>query len=136
MDKKEEIRTLRSLKGDTYFNQYFTNEDIEQMCENISNDFAIEMGCNFHIASATLEKKLREATLQAAEEEQDMVANFVKMSQGEFPEGFYEYCVERVGRLFIIKCKKEYNIALTGEEIDFLIRVADRNINPEFKSNK
>ena len=46
MRKQEEIQVLQSLKGDTYFAQKF-GSDIDQMCENIKNDFPIEMGCVF-----------------------------------------------------------------------------------------
>lgn len=47
MTKQEEIDILQSLKGDTYFAQFFGSKDIDQMCQNISNDFAIEGGCGF-----------------------------------------------------------------------------------------
>lgn len=42
MTKQEEIDILQSLKGDTYFAQFFGSKDIDQMCQNINNDFAIE----------------------------------------------------------------------------------------------
>lgn len=49
MTKQEEIKHLMALmgdkRGDTYFNQFFSKDDIEQMMENIKDDFAIEMGC-------------------------------------------------------------------------------------------
>ena len=60
MDKQTEIKTLQSLKGDTYFNQFFNNHDIDQMCENIKNDFGIEMCCQFFQKEATLEKQIAE----------------------------------------------------------------------------
>ena len=41
MTKQEEIDILQSLKGDTYFAQFFGSKDIDQMCQNINNDFAI-----------------------------------------------------------------------------------------------
>lgn len=44
MTKQEEIDILQSLKGDTYFAQFFGSKDIDQMCQNINNDFAIEGG--------------------------------------------------------------------------------------------
>lgn len=47
--KQEEIKHLMALmgdkRGDTYFNQFFSSTDIEQMIQNIHDDFAIEMGC-------------------------------------------------------------------------------------------
>lgn len=51
MTKEEEIKHLVALMGkgcgDTYFNQFFSICDIEQMIQNIKDDFAIEMGCSF-----------------------------------------------------------------------------------------
>ena len=44
MTREEEIKTLQSLKGNTYFGQIFDNDTIDQMCENIKNDFGIECG--------------------------------------------------------------------------------------------
>lgn len=44
MKKTTEIQVLQSLKGDTYFNQFFTSEMIDTMCDNIEKDFAIESG--------------------------------------------------------------------------------------------
>ena len=57
MIKQEEIQVLQSLKGDTYFAQKF-GSDIDQMCENIKNDFPIEMGCVFMTETEALKKTL------------------------------------------------------------------------------
>lgn len=47
MDKETEINHLRALQhGDTYFAQFFKN-DVDQMVQNIQNDFPIEFGCKF-----------------------------------------------------------------------------------------
>lgn len=48
MDKKQEIEILQSLKGDTYFADFFGSHDIDQMCENIKNDFGLEYCCQFY----------------------------------------------------------------------------------------
>lgn len=56
MNKQEEIQVLQSLKGDTYFNQYFTNQDIDTMCENIRNDFGIECSIDKLEAASKLPK--------------------------------------------------------------------------------
>lgn len=56
MNKETEIKTLQSLKGDTYFAQFFNSHDIDQMCENIKNDFAIELNCQFNEKVACLER--------------------------------------------------------------------------------
>ena len=121
MDKQDEIKILRSLQGDTYFNQFFKNSDIEQMCENIKNDFPIELGCEFNEKARDLEHQLNEARVEAVEKEEDMVANFIKLNKGAFTEEFYHYCAQRVGKLFIIKCKREAMQPLTEAELDYLI---------------
>ena len=131
MDKQKEIAALRSLaEGDTYFRQFFKG-DIEQMCENIKNDFPIEFGCHFIERAAQLEKQLIADKAYAAEELEDMVANFIMLNRGTFTPEFYHYCAERVGKLFIIKVKREQCLPLTEDEIDHLINIADRHINPE-----
>lgn len=119
MEKQKEIETLRSLKGDTYFGEYFSSDDIEQMCENIKNDFPIEMDCHFA-------EKVRAAQL-----EEDMVKCFIEENEAAFSPEFYRYCAARVGRLFIIKCKRKCGYTLNDDELEFLIRTADRHINPE-----
>lgn len=48
MLREEEINHLMALKGckrgDTYFNMFFSSDDIEQMVRNIKADFPIENG--------------------------------------------------------------------------------------------
>lgn len=46
MEKQKEIEILQSLKEDTYFGKFFKN-DIDQMCQNITNDVPIECRCHF-----------------------------------------------------------------------------------------
>lgn len=48
MTKEQEISVLQSLKGDTYFADFFGASDIDQMCENIKHDFKIEHCCQFY----------------------------------------------------------------------------------------
>lgn len=64
MTKEEEINHLMALKGckrgDTYFNQFFSSDDIEQMVRNIHADFAIEMGCSFAKKAEELEEFLKD----------------------------------------------------------------------------
>lgn len=67
MRKQEEIQVLQSLKGDTYFAQKF-GSDIDQMCENIKNDFPIEMGCVFMTETEALKKTLAQTKKKADEE--------------------------------------------------------------------
>lgn len=137
MDKQKEIATLRSLKGDTYFAQFFKEHDIEQMCENIKNDFPIEMDCQFNEKARLAAQEINRAKVEAAEDLEDMVANFIKLNGAAFSPDFYHYCVQHVGRLFIIKCKHEFGYPLNDMEIDHLIKIADKHLNPEnYSSNQ
>lgn len=131
MEKQKEIEALRSLKGDTYFGEYFSSDDIEQMCKNITNDFPIEMDCHFAEKERSLIKQVNAEKVRAAQLEEDMVKCFIEENEAAFSPEFYRYCAERVGRLFIIKCKRECGYALNDDELEFLIRTADRHINPE-----
>ena len=56
MTSEQEIATLQSLKGDTYFGQIFDNETIDRMCENIKNDFGIECGVELLEKSKRVDK--------------------------------------------------------------------------------
>ena len=56
MEKVKEIELLQSLKGDTYFAQLFSDQQIDAMCENIKKDYPIELGLNlFEDSSAAKE---------------------------------------------------------------------------------
>ena len=59
MKKQDEIQILQSLKGhgrgDTYFGQFFKDEDIDKMCENIKNDYPIEMETMFNDKAEIME---------------------------------------------------------------------------------
>lgn len=134
MDKNQEIKILRSLKGDSYFSQFFNDHDIEQMCENVKNDYPIEFYCQFNAKAASLEQQLRQAKLEAINREEEMVANFIKLNRGTFTDEFYHHCAQKVGKLFIIKCKREAMMPLSEAELDYLIKVADHHINPELSN--
>ena len=54
MKRAEEIQILQSLKGDTYFADFFGEHDIDQMCENIKNDFGLESTCRIFICGQIL----------------------------------------------------------------------------------
>lgn len=135
MEKKEEIEILQSLKGDTYFNQFFTNDDIDMMCQNISNDFAIECGCSFTKAYenkvSDLSKKLEVANEEieqlhiiAQQDKEELAAKIIE-NMGEDDEGAYDAIEEDLGIDFIIKTKHNADIELSEEEIDYLVRKLD-----------
>lgn len=72
MDKQSEIKVLQSLKGDTYFNQFFSKDEIDAMCENIRNDFGIEYGIEKLEAVRRLADKEKDYELTSKRLEESM----------------------------------------------------------------
>lgn len=127
MTKEEEINHLMALmgckRGDTYFNQFFSSDDIEQMIQNIHDDFAIEMGCSFAKKAEELEKKLHK---EQKAHDQDML-NFVAEllvtgAQGGNP---LKVAMKKIGTDNTIKIKHINKIPLSKEEIDYLVSKLD-----------
>ena len=120
MRKQEEIQVLQSLKGDTYFAQKF-GSDIDQMCENIKNDFPIEMGCVFMTETEALKKTLAQTKKKADEEllafAQEIILNICNYDDDEV----YKTVKSYIGIEAVIKYKHSQSIELNEEEIDYLI---------------
>lgn len=125
MDKQEEIRTLQSLKGETYFNQFFSNEDIDRMCQNITNDFAIEYGCKFHSKEELLTKALSEIRGKQTEFNKIIAYRLIDICMGDTAV-FDSVLMDLTSRLSIIKYKREQGFSLSDEEIDYLINEAGK----------
>lgn len=122
MDKQTEIKTLKSLKNDTYFAAFF-GEDIDQMCQNISNDFPLELGCTFSKKAEVLEKKLHE---EQKAHDQDMLDFVEDLLVTEAANGNPLYiATKKIGMDNTIKIKRKNNIALSEEEIDYLVSKLD-----------
>ena len=127
MTKQEEIKHLMALmgdkRGDTYFNQFFSKDDIEQMMENIKDDFAIEMGCSFTEKAEELEKKLHKEQIAHDQDMLDFVENLlVTEAQGG---NSLNVAMKKIGMDNTIKIKRKNNIALSEEEIDYLVSKLD-----------
>lgn len=127
MTKQEEIMHLMALKGDkrgdTYFNQFFSKDDIEQMMENIKDDFAIEMGCSFAKKAEELEKKLHKEQIAHDQDMLDFVENLlVTEAQGG---NSLRVAREKIGMDNTIKIKRKNKIPLSEEEIDYLVSKLD-----------
>lgn len=127
MTKQEEIKHLMALmgdkRGDTYFNQFFSKDDIEQMMENIKDDFAIEMGCSFTEKAKELEKKLHEEQKAHDQDMLDFVAELlVTEAQGGNP---LKVVMKKIGTDNTIKIKRINKIPLSDEEIDYLVSKLD-----------
>lgn len=127
MTKQEEIKHLMALmgdkRGDTYFNQFFSKDDIEQMMENIKDDFAIEMGCSFTEKAKELEKKLHEEQKAHDQDMLDFVAELlVTEAQGGNP---LKVAMKKIGTDNTIKIKRINKIPHSDEEIDYLVSKLD-----------
>ena len=127
MTKEEEIKHLMALMGkgcgDTYFNQFFSICDIEQMIQNIKDDFAIEMGCSFAKKAEELEKKLRK---EQKAHDQDMLDFVEDLLVTEARGGnSLNVAMTKIGMDNTIKIKRKNKIPLSEEEIDYLVSKID-----------
>ena len=126
MDKKQEIEILQSLKGDTYFADFFGSHDIDQMCENIKNDFGLEYSCQFYQNASIFEKQVKEEKKKVVEFKHNFVRGLIEDFDGEIPNKMYDRLVDAVGQLFIINFKRERKYPLTETEIDWLVKAANK----------
>lgn len=123
MTKEQEINHLIALIGDTYFNQFFSTEDIEQMIQNIHNDFAIEIGCSFVKKAEVLEKKLHEEQKAHNQDILNFVEElFITEAQGG---NSLNVAMKKIGMDNTIKIKRKNKIVLNEEEIDYLVSKID-----------
>lgn len=122
MTKQEEINILQSLKGDTYFAQFFGSKDIDQMCQNINNDFAIEGGCSFIQKAETLERINADLKKEFQQKINDLGMEIIKILDRGFDEdAIYQLVEGEVGINAIIKFKFKNNLELTDKEIDYMV---------------
>ena len=127
MTKQEEIKHLMALmgdkRGDTYFNQFFSSDDIEQMIQNIHDDFAIEMGCSFTKKVEELEKKLHE---EQKAHDKDMLDFVEELLVTEAKGGnSLNVAMAKIGMDNTIKIKRKNKIPLSEEELDYLVSKLD-----------
>lgn len=122
MDKQTEIKTLKSLKCDTYFAAFF-GEDIDQMCRNISNDFPLGLGCNFSKKAEVLEKKLHEEQKAHDKDMLDFVEELL-VTEGKGGNSL-NVAMEKIGMDNTIKIKRKNKIPLSEKEIDYLVSKLD-----------
>lgn len=122
MTKQEEIDILQSLKGDTYFAQFFGSKDIDQMCQNISNDLAIEGGCGFYQKAEALERINADLKKEIQQKIYDLGMELIKvLDKGYDEEAIYLLVEGEVGIDAIIKFKRKNNLELTDKEIGYMV---------------
>ena len=122
MTKQEEIDILQSLKGDTYFAQFFGSKDIDQMCQNINNDFAIEGGCRFSQKAEALERINADLKKEIQQKIYDLGMELIKdLDKGFDEDAIYQLVKGEIGVDAIIKFKRKNDLELTDKEIDYLV---------------
>lgn len=139
MDKQTEIKTLQSLKGDTYFNQFFNNNDIDQMCDNIKNDIAIECYCQFNQKVVELQKQIEEmkkahelemkAMAESHKEEMESFGKALITENESYVDDIYQTLENKFGKNFIINTKHEAKMELSDDEEDYLIELMNKSNN-------
>lgn len=128
MDKQQEIKVLQSLKGDTYFNQFFSVQDIDRMCNNISNDFSIACNCDFHRKALTLQQQAIEKEAEYEYKNEVLAQSLIDTlceSIGEIPDCIHDILYKMAGKLSVIKYKRLKNYEFTEDELDYLIQAAE-----------
>lgn len=121
MTKQEEIKILQSLKGDTYFSQYFGSVDIDTMCENIKNDFHIELNCSFNKKAEILEKELVTQRESSKKKLLSFANNIITSMYRNEGADIYKVVENCIGIDAIIKFKFSQKIELNDEEIEYLV---------------
>ncbi len=121
MTKLEEIKILQSLKGDTYFAQEF-GSDIDKMCENIKNDYPIELGCQYAAKSEVLQEQLK-AQQAASKDRLLSFAHDIIYNMDDCDDELYDTVKGYVGIDEIIKFKHSQNMELNDKEIDYLVKM-------------
>ena len=120
MTKQEEIELLKKLKGDTYFNQFFNEHDIDQMCENIGNDVGIQLFCQFNHKTATLEETISKLTKELEAVKYEWATKFLQVDNMTEDE-VYEEVEEAIGIDAIINFKYLHKMELSESEIEYLV---------------
>lgn len=120
MTRLEEIKIIQSLKGDTYFAQKF-GQDIDQMCQNISNDFPIELECQFAAKENALQEQLK-AQQAASIDRLLSFAHDIILAMSGCDDEIYQTVKGYIGIDETIKFKHSQGIELNDEEVDYLVK--------------
>ena len=136
MTREEEIKTLQSLKGNTYFGQIFDNDTIDQMCENIKNDFGIECGVEL-LEKANRVEKAESDKRRLQHENNDakdklMYIVFHLMYSNDISLDYVEtYLHNTIGMTDTCIYKLKYETPLSEKERDNVVETLKFNANKQ-----
>lgn len=125
MEKAKEIELLQSLKGDTYFAQFFDDQQIDAMCENIKNDYPIEFGLNIFEGSSVAKEnaELRKQLTRHAKLEES-VAKYLLCKANEHIDSLLEDLAEQlIGHEKCLTIKLQNALPLSEEDRDTLVKL-------------
>lgn len=122
MDKQTEIKTLKSLKSDSYFAEYFSSDDIDRMCENVKNDFPIEMNCDFRKEAQILKARMAEEKAKMKETMRQMCQDAIKAADdGDVIDQLIDNAlVKYLPKVDLLKMKFDLGYEMTEENVNYL----------------
>lgn len=125
MEKAKEIELLQSLKGDTYFAQLFGDKQIDAMCENIKNDYPIELGLSLFEGSLVAKEnaELRKQLTRHAKWEES-AAEGILLKANEHMDDLLAYIAESlIGSEKCLAIKLRLALPLSEEDRDTLVKL-------------
>ena len=125
MEKAKEIELLQSLKGDTYFAQFFDDEQIDAMCENIKNDYPIEFGLNIFEGSSVAKEnaELRKQLTRHAKLEESVAINLLFKANDHLDSMLDDLAEQLIGHEKCLAIKLQNALPLSEEDRDTLVKL-------------
>lgn len=125
MEKVKEIELLQSLKGDTYFAQLFDDQQIDAMCENIRNDYPIELGLNLFEGSSVARENTRlKDQIARFQKIAETVATTLLTKAGEYSDDVLDSQAERlIGYKKCLAIKLHSALPLSEEDRNILAKL-------------
>lgn len=122
MTRKEEADTLRTFNGETYFSQFFGESDIEQMAQNVENDFPIELNCTFNKKVEALNQEIVKLKEKHKQEIIAICQKLIKnIDAGNDEDIVYQIAEDAIGKDAIIKYKHQEKLDFSDKELDYLV---------------
>ena len=125
MEKVKEIELLQSLKGDTYFAQLFNDKQIDAMCENIKNDYPIELGLNLFESSpiAKANAELKKQLSNRAKRQESVAEGIILKANEHLDESLEDLAEQLIGYKKCLAIKLRLALSLSAEDRDTLINL-------------
>lgn len=122
MTKQEEANALRALKNAPYFEEFFGEADIEQMAQNVENDFPIELNCQFYQKAEQLQRIIDDLKKEYVNNMRNWGMKIIEaISSGTDEDEIYGIVKDELGIDEIIKFKHSKHIELNDDELNYLV---------------